>query len=452
VNCLHLQSDLVRLEKKYGKALVVIGVHTPKFDSERNSDSIRKAMRRYEIHHPVINDGDRKIGKGGYNIPGWPTVAVIDPVGFVVGGAVLNEHPYAKLDRLVGALVRKYRRLKQLDTRPLPFLQDVAAKRGNSPLFFPGKVLADARGNRLFIADSTNHRIVVTTLEGKCVAVAGTGAPGRLEGSFDKATFSDPQGLALRGETLYVADRGNHLIRALDLKAGRVRTVAGTGRQDPTSYRRSGPARGVGLNSPWDLWVHDRYLFIAMAGHHQVWVLDLKTNFLRPFAGDGKEELKDGPRSRAHFAQPSGLGANDTTLFVADSESSSIRAVPLDGAGPVRTVVGRGLFEAGDTGDPAPLKHAMGVAYVRGKLYVADTYNSKIKEIDPATGACTTFTGDKPGTFDEPAGLSYAGGQLYVADTNAHRIRVVDLATRAVSTLTLRGVRAPSASARGQKK
>jgi DNA-binding beta-propeller fold protein YncE len=92
------------------------------------------------------------------------------------------------------------------------------------------------------------------------------------------------------------------------------------------------------------------------------------------------------------------------------------------------------------------LQHALAVQYVAGKLYVADTYNSKIKVLDPQTGECTTFVGGEPEgcltgvTFNEPGGLSYANGKLYVADTNAHRIRIVDLATKDVSTLRLKGV------------
>src|SRR5207244_3926799 len=163
---------------------------------------------------------------------------------------------------------------KTLNEQPLRFDLARFRERGDSPLFFPGKVLADAAGGRLFIADSTHHRIVITDLEGKKIASAGTGEPDKTDGPFDKATFNDPQGLALRGETLYVADRRNHLIRALDLKAGTVKTIAGTGEQG-YDRRRGGPALQVGLNSPWDLYLHGDSLYIAMAGHHQIWTLDL---------------------------------------------------------------------------------------------------------------------------------------------------------------------------------
>jgi DNA-binding beta-propeller fold protein YncE len=208
----------------------------------------------------------------------------------------------------------------------------------------------------------------------------------------------------------------------------------------------------VGLNSPWDLLLHDGRLYIAMAGHHQIWVLDLAKQTVERFAGSGRENIRDGPPRLACFAQPSGLASDGKTLYVADSEVSAVRALPLDGAGEVRTLVGVDLFKFGDVdgeGDKVRLQHALGVAWHDGKLYVADTYNSKIKVLDPETPACRTFLGGETEgwlatpVFFEPGGISAAGGKLYVADTNAHRIRVVDLKTKTVATLKLHGVEAP---------
>jgi sugar lactone lactonase YvrE len=434
------------LEQKYPNQLVVIGIHTPKFDSEKDPANIRKAMERYGIHHPVLNDADRKMWMR-YNVQSWPTVFMVDPEGYLVG-LVAEERVYTMLDRAISQQIRIHRARKTLDERPLPFQTARAARHGDGPLYFPGKVLADPEHDRLFIADSGHNRIVITNLDGKKLAVAGTGAAGRADGPFDKATFADPQGMALQGDTLYVADRKNHMIRALHLKEKTVRAVAGTGVQNRS--RQGGPAVRTGLNSPWDLYVRDNVLFIAMAGNHQIWALDLTRRWIVPFAGVGMENIQDGPNAASCFAQPSGLASDGTTLYVADSEVSAIRAVALDGLGGVRTLVGSGLFVFGDkdgVGQRARLQHALGVVYVDGLLYVADTYNNKIKVLDPMQGSCTTFVGgppDKP-LFDEPGGLTYAAGKLYVADTNAHRIRVVDLKTKEVATLELQGVSPPVA-------
>jgi DNA-binding beta-propeller fold protein YncE len=452
INCIHTLPDLARLEKKYANQLVVIGVHSAKFENEKNSENIRKAVLRYEIIHPVVNDANMAIWNR-YGVRSWPSLYLIDPEGHLYG-RVSGEGNFDILDEHIDKLVKEHRKKKTLNEKPLRFELARFHEQGASPLFFPGKVLADAASGRLFIADSTHHRVVITNLDGKKIAVAGAGEPGRTDGSFDRATFNDPQGLALKGETLYVADRKNHLIRALDLKTRTVATVAGTGEQDRESRSASGPARKIGLNSPWDLYLHGGLLYISMAGHHQIWTLDLAKERLAPYAGNGREDIEDGPLAESSFAQPSGLTSDGTNLYVADSEVSAVRMLPLAGNdGGVRTLVGTGLFDFGDkdgVGERVRLQHALGVAYHGGKLYVADTYNSKIKVIDPAKRSCTTLLGEQGGwlagrLFNEPAGLSYANGKLYVADTNGHRIRVVDLKTKAVSTLALQGVEAPKA-------
>jgi thiol-disulfide isomerase/thioredoxin len=444
INCIHTIPDLAKLEAKYPGVLVVIGVHTPKFDNEKKTESIRKAILRYQVKHPVVNDAEQKIWRR-YRVRSWPTLVLIDPEGNYYG-EISGEGTFEVLDQHIGKLAKQYREKKILKEEPINF--ELVREKDTGPLYFPGKVLADAASNRLFIADSTNHRIVITDLAGKKIAVAGSGEEGNKDGSFTAAQFSDPQGMALAADTLYVADRKNHQLRALDLKNQTVKTIAGTGEQDRENRTTGGPALKIGLNSPWDLLLHNGKLFIAMAGHHQIWMMDLAQGRVDPYAGSGREDLDDGPLATSAFAQPSGLATDGKNLFVADSEISAIRTLPLNGKGAVKTIVGEGLFEFGDVdgkGNEVRLQHALGVAFKDGKLYIADTYNSKIKLIDPEKRTCKTFLGGKDGwltgpLFNEPGGLSFAGDKLYVADTNAHRIRVVDMQTRAVTTLPLQGV------------
>jgi DNA-binding beta-propeller fold protein YncE len=426
--------------------VVVIGIHTAKFENERDPKSIEKAMQRYELDHPVINDADRKIWQA-YGVESWPSVGIIDPEGYMVKAIPGKEHIYAEADQVIAQLIRAHRANRTLNTKPIYFTKAQAEKAAKSPLWFPGKVLADGPGKRLFISDSTHHRIVITELDGKKIAIAGTGKPGRNDGAFEKSSFNDPQGLALKGDILYVADRKNHLIRALDLKKHSVRTIAGVGHQG-TDLRRGGSALRTGLNSPWDLLVHGNELFIAMAGCHQIWVMDLARGTIVPFAGTAFENIVDGPRLSSCLAQPSGLASDGRRLFVADSEVSAIRAISLDGRGDVSTLVGVGLFDYGDVDGVGPLvrlQHALGIVYVEGKLYVADTYNSKIKVLDPITRECKTYLGGDRNAklFNEPGGISYANRKLYVADTNAHRIQVIDTGTKSVRTLELQGVEPP---------
>ena len=248
------------------------------------------------------------------------------------------------------------------------------AKKGQSsatPLRYPGKILADEASGRLFIADSNHNRIVVAQLDGTLVDVIGSGAAGAKDGDFATAEFNQPQGMALHGDVLFVADTENHEIRRVDLAAEDVATVAGTGKQarGSTVARRSIP-KHTALSSPWDLLVHGDDLYIAMAGCHQIWKMKLDGTVIGPYAGNGSEDIVDGPLlpvstlqpGCASFAQPSGLTSDGTWLYVADSEGSSIRAVPLNPRREVRTVVGTSrllanrLFTFGDVDGAAAVR------------------------------------------------------------------------------------------------
>jgi thiol-disulfide isomerase/thioredoxin len=453
INCIHTLPDLAKLEAKYPGILVVLGIHSPKFPNEEKTESIRKAVLRYQIKHPVANDADMKIWRR-YRANSWPTLVLIDPEGNLVARGS-GEGLYDAVEEFVEKLAKEYRAKKMLKEDPINF--QLAKEKEQTPLYFPGKVLADAKSNRLFIADSTHHRIVITDLDGNKVAIAGSGVEGLMDGAFYKAQFSDPQGMCLDGDLLYVADRKNHCLRALNLKDQTVKTVAGIGEQDRGGRDGGGPALKTGLNSPWDLLLHDKKIYIAMAGHHQIWTYDPAKEIVRPFAGNGRENIKDGHLYESEFAQPSGLASDGKHLYVADSEVSAIRAVPYDIRLMVETIVGQGLFEFGDVdgeGTKVRLQHALGVAYRDGKLYVADTYNSKLKVIDPVRKTCVTFLGQDPkaNLFSEPGGLSFAGDKLYVADTNNHRIQVVDMKTKAVTTLALQGVTPPAPAPKAEKK
>ncbi|MBA2340616.1 MAG: redoxin domain-containing protein, partial [Pyrinomonadaceae bacterium] len=84
INCIHIIPDLKRLEAKYPNNLVAIGVHSAKFENEKESDNIRRIILRYEIEHPVVNDADFAIWRS-YTVSAWPTQILIDPSGYVIG-------------------------------------------------------------------------------------------------------------------------------------------------------------------------------------------------------------------------------------------------------------------------------------------------------------------------------------------------------------------------------
>jgi thiol-disulfide isomerase/thioredoxin len=456
INCMHVLPDLAFLEKKYDKQLVVIGVHSAKFANEKETENIRRAIMRYEIAHPVINDSDMTLWRK-FGVSSWPTLVLIDPEGFYCGSAP-GEGNREVLDKVIEKVIAYHKFKRTLDETPVRFdLEREKAKA--TPLKFPGKVLADENSQRLFISDSNHNRVVIASLDGRLLDVVGSGAIGKADGAYDKATFDHPQGMALVGEKLYVADTENHLIREVDLAAKTVRTLAGTGKQGQ-DRRVGGDLLKTAINSPWDLVHVDGKLYIAMAGPHQLWLLDFKKKSISPYAGSGREDILNGTLAQGALAQPSGITTDGEFLYVVDSEGSAVRRVSLGGEGEITTVVGASdlphgqtLFAFGDRdgkGAEARLQHPLGITWSAGLLYVADSYNHKIKRVDPKENTAQTFLGDgqsgdrlDPPRFAEPAGLSVAGDSLYVADTNNHQIRRVDLRTGKVESLTITGLTPP---------
>jgi thiol-disulfide isomerase/thioredoxin len=450
INCIHIIPHLKQLEQKYANQLVVIGVHSGRYENEREMENIRRIILRYEVEHPVYNDADFAV-LDAYKVKSWPTRVLIDPAGNIVGRAE-GEGNYEQFDRVIGKIAADYRQRGALNEEPLKLALERASV-GDLPLAFPGKVVADAKSDRLFIADSTHNRIVITQLDGTLVATIGSGESGATDGSFAKASFFRPQGMALDGNSLYVADTANHLIRRVDLQAQTVETIAGTGAQG-FEMLKVGSARTVALGSPWDLQLIGRTLYIAMAGLQQIWKLELDKNEVATFAGSGREGTLDAALLEARFGQPSGITSDGKTLYSADSEGNVIRAIDPE-KGEVSTLVGSLRFEFGDKdgqGDEARLQHPLGLITFSDKILIADTYNHKIKELDPRKRTVKTLLGTgKPGqrdgsapSFYEPGGLTIANGKLYVADANNHAIRVVDLKTKATSTLYIKGLEPPA--------
>jgi thiol-disulfide isomerase/thioredoxin len=452
VNCMHILPDLRRLEEKYRDELVVVGVHSAKFTNERKSENLRHVLVRYDIDHPVANDADLAIWRA-YGARAWPTQVLIDPEGYVVATAS-GEGKGEAFDQAIAAVIQVFDEQGKIDRTPIRLSSERERIR-TSALAYPGKVLADEAGGRLFIADSNHHRIIVADLDGRVRDVVGGGpraAPGvvgDVNGSFEEARFFRPQGMALGGDMLYVADTENHQIKAIDLAERRVSTLAGTGRQAAWGAT-GGAARESSLNSPWDVAVDGRLLFIAMAGSHQVWVVDLARRLAFPYAGSGREARVDGSIDEAAFAQPSGLALAGSTLVVADAEANIVRVIGLPPENRVRTVAGGDLFEFGDRdgrGDAARFQHPLGVAVVGHTAFIADTYNHRLRALNLHTGDVTTFAGSglegrvdgnpSVASFYEPGGLSATSTALYVADTNNHAVRRVDLRSGLVSTLSL---------------
>lgn len=455
INCIHMIPILEQLEQKYADELVVIGVHSAKFEGEGVTENIRQIVQRYDLHHPVINDSDFLVWRT-YGVQAWPTFAIIDPRGYLVA-VQAGEVPFDAFDRYISGMIEYYdtEYPQTINRTPLEIALEGAGNPG-TPLLFPGKVLADAENNRLFIADSNHHRIVIADLTTyEVLEIIGSGSRGFDDGDDAAATFNKPQGMALYENNLYIADVNNHAIRRVDLETKTVSTLAGTGTMGTRIFPPGTTGVGIAtdLRSPWDVAKGgENLLYIAMAGTHQIWRLHLETGDISVAVGNGREAQFNDTLAQSELAQPSGLYYVDGLLYFADAESSTIRVADFtkNRVSVVSGTTDNSLFDFGDIDGALGvnrLQHALGVTGdEQGNIYIADTYNSKIKIVDPQTQETTTLFGlggeggfrdgdARVAEFDEPGGLDYANGKLYVADTNNHAIRVIDLDAGEVTTL-----------------
>ncbi|EFJ50214.1 hypothetical protein VOLCADRAFT_80356 [Volvox carteri f. nagariensis] len=475
INCIHALPDLAELETQFASAPVaVVGVHSAKFDNEKDSSAIRAAVLRYDISHPVVNDRGMAVW-AALGVSSWPTLAVVSPGGKLI--AMLSGEGHRQdLEDLITAALQYYGETGQLDgSTPLP----LALERNKtppesavaSPLRYPGKIASDLSSGRLFVSDSNNHRIVITDLNGRFIEQIGGNGPALRDGSFETAAFNRPQGLVFspRRNQLFVADTENHAVRCCDLTSNTVITLAGNGSKG-RDYRGGRGGSAQPLNSPWDVELDARqdYLYIALAGQHQIWDLELSSGTAALFSGTGAERNQNGPTPfTTSWAQPSGLslaGDGSGLMYVADSESSTIRVLDLGSGGSGLKVGGDplfsdNLFRFGDKdgfGAEALLQHPLAVLSSAdgSAIYVADSYNHRIKALNPNTNEIVTLAGsgaagfrDGVGTaaqFSEPAGLCRGpNGTILIADTNNSAVRILDPKTQRVSTLGLTGVPDP---------
>jgi thiol-disulfide isomerase/thioredoxin len=416
VNCLHVLDELRPLEQKYGDALVVIGVHSPKFEHERDPQALAAAVERYGVHHPVIDDGDMHLWQQ-YAAKAWPTLAVVDPTGYLVASMAGEGHAEG-LSRLIDELIAKHEADGTLHRGDGPYVPPVPAE---TLLRFPGKAI-ELPGGNLLVSDSARHSLVELTPDGETmVRRIGGGERGR--------PFNEPQGLvllpsavaAVAGYDVVVADTVNHQLRGLKLDTGDVTLVAGSGRPWRSGVDdRPHDALATDLSSPWDLaWFDDRVI-IAMAGIHQLWWFDPIKRTVGVYAGTTVEALRDGPIPDVWMAQPSGLSAAGDRLWIADSETSALRWIA---GGELHTAVGQGLFDFGHVDGPAGealFQHPLGVAALPdGSVLVADTYNGAVRRFDPMAGTVSTVDSG----LAEPSDIVVtAAGDVIVVESAAHRL------------------------------
>ena len=431
INCRNVLPDLRYLENKYHDGLSVIGVHTPKFEYQRHHEPVLKAVNRNHIRHPVANDPEYLLWQA-YGVESWPTLAVIDAQG-QLAALLPGEGRRQEADTLIAHLLDE---AAAQDLRVYESGIATVRPEAHAPLRFPSRLAVGE--SSLWISDSGHNRILECTHDGRILRQYGSGNPGYWDGRGRDAGFTDPQGLAVGKDVLFVADIGNHALRRVRLLSGDVDTLVGTGMPGHDLPNENLEPAKVAMSAPSDVAVLGDNVYIAVSGQNQIWQLDMVHNKLVVLAGSGQLGLTDGVGVTASFAQPSSLSLIGQQLVVADAAASAVRLLRLlDNR--VSTLVGTGLYDFGDAAgkrEDARLQHPLAVcADARGLIFVADSYNGKIKAINMRSGDVRTL--NLPYRLQEPAGLALGAGALWVANTNAHEILRVDLGSGQIRRLTI---------------
>ena len=439
VNCIQSIPEIKKLEQQFGSKLLVIGVHSGKFDNEKNPAAIKKAILKYDITHPVVNDPDLKIWNN-FEVQAWPTFVLINPRGNVVK-TYIGENEVEKIKKDLKKLIKKYK--YKIDRAPLPIMLEKHNIIGNV-LDFPTKLEYAANFSyksrhlpAIFISNSSQNNVIVTSLTGDIILKIGSGQEGFEDGSFDAASFRSPKGLLYHNEKLYVADNGNHALRVVDFKEGKISTLVGSGqRGEVIDSNEILEATNINLASPSDIefFPNKETIAIANSGTHQILAYSLKNQTVSILAGNGSEGIDDGKYPENSLAQTADMSAFNHKLYFVDSESSSLRV--LDETGDIKTLIGKDLFKFGrENGgkEKALMQHPLGLMVDDTGAYISDSFNHVIRKYDFSSAQIRDLVGGKirgekigkETQFDEPEGIVAVLDRLYIADSNNNRIVVV---------------------------
>lgn len=399
--------------------LQLVLVQVPRFDFEREGERTLALLQRAGITAPVVLDSHWEAWRR-FGVESWPTVVLIDANSREAGRLVGLGEP------LEPALAGLCQGAPAAGGRPIAMSMGPDAR---GELRHPTGLVVTPE--RLYLADSGNHRVLECNHHGRILRQFGTGTADMTDGSAEVAGFNRPHGLALGHGQLYVADTGNHAIRRINLSSGLVDTVLGSGRSGDPVEGTIQQARDTPLCQPSGLVMVGNELLVSLCGDNRVWSYDLGSRRLAWRAGSGALDLRDGGGHLAAFAQPVWLTQVDGIVYVCDALSSAVRSLQLRGE-LVQTVTGQGMWQFGhaDGGrSQALLQYPLAIAgdAQAQLLWVADAGNGLLRRIRLAGKQVDTV--ELPRRLNGAAGLAVCDGTVWIADTEGHAVLRYDPAT-----------------------
>jgi len=329
----------------------------------------------------------------------------------------------------------------------------------SAELYNPGGVAVDSAGN-IYIVDSYNQRIRKVDTSGNISTVAGNGTPGYSGdgGAATSAELYDPTGAAVDSAgNIYITDYFNNRIRKVDT-SGKISTVAGTGAHGYSGD--NGLATSAELYLPSYVAVDSAgNIYVADEGNNRIRKVDVSTGYISTVAGNGTKGYSgdNGLATSAELSNPMGAAVDSAgNIYIADIGNNRIRKVNVS-TGCITTVAGTGAQGySGDNGlaTSAELHSPAGVAVDSAvNIYIADTYNQRIRKVDASTGNISTVAGNGTGGFsgdgsaatsaeiNYPWGLTVdSTGNIYIADTSNNSIRKVDVSASSLGFATATNV------------
>lgn len=426
-SCVESIEKLKELDAKNPNSLVIIGVHNPIFDNEKNYNSVKKAVIRHEISYPVINDSSLDLAKK-FNIKNNPSFLIFGLSGRV-DKKYVGSDSIDKVIKRAQELINKNKFSINHSQLPIVLEKNITIA---SLLTSPTKIIYEEnfsyKGREFpafIIANSGQNSVLISNMMGEIILKIGSGIRGMVDGDIGEAKFSYPQGILYDNKNLYIADTGNNSLRLVDFETQKVKTIIGSGEQGDALQVKRTDAKSFDLSAPTDLefFPDDSNIAISNSGTNQILVFDVKNKNISILAGNGEKGEEDGVYPENSLAQTTDMAVYSNKLYFVDGLTSNLRVVNKDGV----------LETLYSNKSSKKLQNPRGLIVDDTGAYISDSFNHVIRKYEFNSHQLNALFGFERGedvgaktSFDEPNGLVSIIDKLYVVDTNNNRVLAVN--------------------------